>query len=89
MSERPLGAGIARFPIKNGEGAMFEPTETIRREDFLKNFCYHMNGHVFYFPNLEKNSSESSSIVEKNAKNWKNRIFEKTFLVVIFMNNNV
>src|ERR1700722_16014780 len=80
---------ITSFWPKNEEGAMFEPTETVRRDNFLKNFLYHMNGHVFYFPNLEKKSARSSSITEKNAKNWKNRIFEKTFLVVIFMNNNV
>jgi len=78
-----------QFWPKNEEDAMFEPTETIRRYTFLEIFWYHVNGHVFNFPNLEKNSSESSSIVEKNAKNWKNRIFLKTFLVVIFMNNNV
>ena len=38
VGERPLGAGIARFPVKNGKGAMFEPTETVRRENFLKKF---------------------------------------------------
>ena len=38
VSERLLGAGIARFPVKNGEGAMFEPTETVRRDHFLKKF---------------------------------------------------
>jgi hypothetical protein len=68
---------------------MFESTETVRRDNFLEIFWYHVNGHVFNFPNLEKNSAASSSIMEKNAKNWKNRIFEKTFLDVIFMNNNV
>ena len=78
-----------QFWPKNEEGAMFEPTETMRRYHFLEIFWYLVNGHVFNFPNLEKNSARSSSIMEKNAKNWKNLVFGKTFLDVIFVNNNV